>query len=197
MTASNQSNPAPSDDIWLAGARACTSPNFNQRPDNTTVSLLVIHNISLPPGDFSTDAVERFFCNQLVEDEHPYYAQIAHLQVSAHLFIRRTGELVQFVPLNHRAWHAGVSEFEDSPNCNDYSIGIELEGTDNLPYTQAQYDVLAQVTRSLLQRYPAIAADRIVGHSDIAPARKTDPGPAFDWAHYHSMIGANLNKDNN
>lgn len=190
MIDSNPTNLAKPDDVWLAGARACVSPNFNMRPEQAVVSLLVIHNISLPPGDFSTDAVERFFCNQLSPDEHPYYADIAHLQVSAHLFIRRSGELVQFVPLNRRAWHAGVSDFEGRSNCNDFSIGIELEGTDDLPYTQAQYDVLAQITRDIQGQYPAITSDRIVGHSDIAPTRKTDPGPAFDWACYRAMIGA-------
>ncbi|AFV00717.1 1,6-anhydro-N-acetylmuramyl-L-alanine amidase AmpD [Simiduia agarivorans] len=191
MTDSNSTSLAQPDDIWLAGARACISPNFNLRPEQTDVSLLVIHNISLPPGDFSSDAVERFFCNRLPADEHPYFAGIAQLQVSSHLFIRRSGELVQFVPLNRRAWHAGVSAFEGRQNCNDYSIGIELEGTDDLPYTQAQYDVLAQVTRDIQRLFPAINGDRIVGHNDIAPTRKTDPGRAFDWAYYRAMIGAN------
>ncbi|UTA48891.1 1,6-anhydro-N-acetylmuramyl-L-alanine amidase AmpD [Simiduia sp. 21SJ11W-1] len=179
-----------SDDHWLIGARRCVSPNFNDRPAQTSISLLVIHNISLPPGEFGGADIERLFTNSLDTRAHPFYAELEGLEVSAHAYIRRDGELVQFVPLNRRAWHAGQSFFEGRENCNDFSIGIELEGADDIPYTQAQYDVLATLTRTLMQAYPDILPRRIVGHSDIAPERKTDPGPAFDWAYYKSLIGA-------
>jgi AmpD protein len=173
---------------WLKNARAVPSPNFNARPAAAEISLLVIHNISLPPGEFSDNAVEQFFCNRLDCSTHPYFAQIADLKVSSHLFIRRDGELVQFVSLFDRAWHAGRSVFEGQVECNDFGIGIELEGTDDLRYTRAQYDRLIEVSRQLLVLFPAITADRIVGHSHIAPERKTDPGPAFDWQFYLSRL---------
>ncbi|MBB3169078.1 1,6-anhydro-N-acetylmuramyl-L-alanine amidase AmpD [Simiduia aestuariiviva] len=179
-----------SPDVWLSSARRCPSPNFNERPAGADISLLVIHNISLPPGQFGGDAVEQLFCNALDCSAHPYYQKLKGLRVSSHLYIRRSGELVQFVPLNLRAWHAGESSFEGRPNCNDYAIGIELEGTDETPYSQSQYDVLAVVTKELLRRYPMLMPERIVGHSDIAPERKTDPGQAFDWAYYTSLLGA-------
>ena len=183
--------PQDIEDLWLDGARRCESPNYNERPAPAQVSLLVIHNISLPPGEFGGDQVERFFCNQLNCADHPYFQGLKGLQVSSHLYIRRTGELVQFVPLNMRAWHAGRSFFDGRENCNDFSVGIELEGTDHLAFTQAQYDVLSQVTRQLMALYPALSFERIVGHSDIAPGRKTDPGPAFDWHYFKSLLGAN------
>ncbi len=170
-----------SDCGWLEGADKIPSPNFNQRPEGEPISLLVIHNISLPPGEFGNDCIERFFTNQLSPDEHPYFQTIAELTVSAHLLIKRTGDLVQFVSFNDRAWHAGVSCFKGREQCNDFSIGIELEGTDDLPYTEAQYSVLNRVVQSLCHRYPLITRERMVGHCDIAPGRKTDPGPAFDW----------------
>lgn len=173
---------------WLKCARPVPSPNFNARPQGTEISLLVIHNISLPPGQFSGPEVEAFFCNRLDCTTHPYFAQIADLKVSSHLFIRRDGEVVQFVSLFDRAWHAGRSEFEGQVECNDYSIGIELEGTDDLQYTRAQYDSLIELSRQLLILFPAITADRIVGHSHVAPGRKTDPGPAFDWQFYLSHL---------
>lgn len=176
-------------DPWLSSARRCLSPNQNHRPEGLLPSLLVIHNISLPPGEFGGEAVEAFFCNTLDSSGHPYYREIAGLQVSAHLLIKRTGELVQFVPFDQRAWHAGASQFDGLANCNDFSIGIELEGTDEVPFTQAQYDVLAQVTIELMARYPGIDSTRIVGHSTIAPGRKTDPGPHFNWLYYLSLIG--------
>jgi len=166
------------------------SPNFGPRPE-TEVSLLVIHNISLPPGQFGGGYIQQFFQNELAVEKHPYFAEIAELQVSSHLLIERSGHLVQFVNLNERAWHAGVSCYQGSENCNDYSIGIELEGCDDQAYTQQQYQILAQVTRALMAQYPAIDAERIVGHEDIAPGRKTDPGPAFDWQHYRQLITAN------
>lgn len=166
----------------------CPSPNCNPRPSGQKISLLVIHNISLPPGEFGTGCVNDFFCNQLDSSRHPYFASIAELKVSAHLFIARTGAVTQFVPFAARAWHAGASVFNGVENCNDYSIGIELEGCDNIAYTDAQYAALAQVTRQLQQAYPDISRDHIVGHCDIAPGRKTDPGAAFDWSRYHLLL---------
>lgn len=174
------SNLEISDDGWLNIARRCPSPNFNQRPD-TPISLVVVHNISLPPRQFGGAYIEQLFTNCLNPHEHAYFAQIAHLQVSAHLLIRRTGELVQFVPFTARAWHAGQSSYQGRANCNDFSIGIELEGADDIPYEQVQYQQLAMVVACLKQYYPAIA-EHITGHSDIAPERKTDPGSAFDWS---------------
>lgn len=165
---------------WCDGIQHCPSPNFNQRPLGE-VSLLVIHNISLPPGEFGTGKVQAFFQNRLDADEHPYFASIASLQVSAHFFIERNGAVTQFVSCNERAWHAGQSRFAERENCNDFSLGIELEGTDDLPFTAAQYAALIALTQQLQAAYPAITLARICGHSDIAPGRKTDPGPAFDW----------------
>jgi AmpD protein len=163
------------------------SPNCNERP-NDEISLLVIHNISLPPGQFDTQAVQRFFCNELDCSEHPYYQEIEGLQVSAHLLIERTGRVIQFVPFNKRAWHAGLSSFEGREQCNDFSIGIELEGTDDQPFTDEQYEQLSNITQQLVSVYPSISLDRIVGHSDIAPGRKTDPGPCFDWSRYLNSL---------
>jgi AmpD protein len=164
------------------------SPNCDDRPLESSIDLLVIHNISLPPADFSSDAVVEFFCNRLDYEAHPYFATIKDLRVSAHLFIRRTGQTIQFVPFQRRAWHAGESCFGGKTRCNDYSIGIELEGIDILSYTSRQYRQLVTITKCLMQCYPGITPDRIVGHSDIAPARKTDPGPGFDWAHYRGLL---------
>lgn len=166
----------------LQGARQCPSPNYNARPDPGDISLLVIHGISLPPQQFGGDAIDRFFTNCLDPAQHPYFQEICDLQVSAHLLIRRDGELVQYVPFIERAWHAGDSAFAGRTNCNDFSVGIELEGSDELAYEPVQYQQLQAVTRLLQQAYPAITRERIVGHCDIAPGRKTDPGPAFDWA---------------
>lgn len=173
---------------WLNIAHPVPSPNFNLRPENTPISLLVIHNISLPPGKFGGRFVQDFFKNQLDENAHPYFKTIAGMQVSAHLFIEREGEITQFVSFDDRAWHAGASSFEGVPNCNDYAIGIELEGTDDQAYTDAQYTVLAKVTRQLLRTYPTLTPERIAGHEDIAPGRKTDPGPNFDWPRYFSLL---------
>ena len=166
---------------WVTGVRHCPSPNFNARPAGE-VSLLVIHNISLPPGQFGTGKVNEFFTNCLRAEEHPYFAQICQMQVSAHFLIERCGRITQFVSCLDRAWHAGVSCFQGRENCNDFSLGIELEGTDDLPYTDAQYAALARLVGLLRRTWPAITPDRICGHCDIAPGRKTDPGPAFDWA---------------
>lgn len=176
-------------DVWLASAQRLESPNFNDRPEHVAPSLLVIHNISLPPGEFGGQNVEALFQNKLDWDAHPYYGEIKGLEVSAHCYIKRTGELIQFVPLNRRAWHAGQSSFAGQANCNDYSIGVELEGTDDQPFTPSQYEVLAELTREIRSRYPAITLDRITGHSDIAPNRKTDPGPHFDWTYFMSLMG--------
>jgi N-acetyl-anhydromuramoyl-L-alanine amidase len=172
------------DKHWLNAARRVPSPNNDERPLAGDINLLVIHNISLPPGEFGGPHIDELFCNTLVASAHPYFADICQLRVSAHLLIRRDGTCTQYVPFDRRAWHAGRSCFEGREQCNDFSIGIELEGTDDLAFTDAQYARLVEVTRLLLQRYPGITAQRIAGHSDIAPGRKTDPGPGFDWARY-------------
>ncbi len=174
---------------WCDSARRCPSPNCNARPQ-AEVSLLVIHNISLPPGQFGTGEVENLFLNRLDARRHPFFAEIAGLQVSAHFLIERTGRLTQFVSCHDRAWHAGVSSFEGRSGCNDFSLGIELEGTDLLPYADAQYRALALLSRALLCTFPQLTLARICGHSDIAPGRKTDPGPAFDWARYRREVQA-------
>jgi AmpD protein len=175
-------------DHRLQQARWQPSPNCDARPDPADISLLVIHGISLPPGEFGGAHVDALFCNSLDAAAHPYFAEICHLRVSAHLFIGRDGALTQFVPFDRRAWHAGVSEFRGRTACNDYSIGIELEGTDETPYTDAQYERLGVVAHALLSTYTGITPQRIVGHSDIAPGRKTDPGPAFDWARFRAAL---------
>lgn len=188
MTAAHEQQIAIVDN-WLNIAHKVPSPNFNQRPQDTAVSLLVIHNISLPPGDFGGGYVQQFFQNQLDANLHPYFETIANVQVSAHLFIERDGSVTQFVAFDQRAWHAGASSFEGVANCNDYSIGIELEGTDALAYTDEQYAALAKVTRQLLLTYPTLTPERITGHEHIAPGRKTDPGPAFDWSRFSASLG--------
>ena len=175
---------------WLRGARRLPSGNANERPDPGEISLLVIHNISLPPGRFGGGFVEQLFLNCLDCTMHPYFERLQGLRVSAHLLIDRRGRLTQFVPFDRRAWHAGESRFEGRPHCNDFSVGIELEGTDERPYTRAQYARLVRVTRALMRAYPAITAGRIVGHEHIAPGRKTDPGPAFDWVRYRAALAA-------
>ncbi|MGV8834620.1 1,6-anhydro-N-acetylmuramyl-L-alanine amidase AmpD [Cellvibrio sp.] len=176
-------------DGWLQCATQCPSPNFNFRPENTDISLLVIHNISLPPGEFGGGYVQKFFQNALDASLHPYFSTIAELKVSAHLFIERDGKIIQFVPFDARAWHAGSSSFANVADCNNYSIGIELEGADDIPYSDAQYRSLEKVSRQLLLTYPKLTPERITGHSDIAPGRKTDPGPAFDWQRYRNSLG--------
>lgn len=164
---------------WLDEARHAASPNFDERPDNETPSLIVIHNISLPPGEFEGTAVESLFTNQLDWDAHPYYQGIRGMEVSAHFFIRRDGELIQFVPCTKRAWHAGISTWCGREKCNDFSIGIELEGTDETPFTDIQYTRLNELLAALRDTYPILG---VTGHSDIAPGRKSDPGPCFEWA---------------
>ena len=165
----------------LVGARQVLSPHHDSRPADAATDLIVLHGISLPPGEFGGPAIEQLFTGGLSSDAHPYFRQIAALRVSAHVLVRRDGELVQFVPFGKRAWHAGVSAYEGRAGCNDFSVGIELEGTDDVPYTDAQYARTAAVLRALFKVYPDLAPTRVVGHSDIAPGRKTDPGPAFDW----------------
>ena len=172
---------------WFHGVRHCPSPNFNARPSDE-ISLLVIHNISLPPGQFGTGKVQEFFQNQLDVTEHPYFAGIIDLKVSAHFLIERDGKITQFVSCLDRAWHAGVSSFEGREACNDFSLGIELEGTDDLPFSDAQYQALIGLTRQLQAAFPAITLQRICGHSDVAPGRKTDPGPAFDWTRFRGAL---------
>lgn len=152
------------------------------------MSLLVVHNISLPPNQFGTKGIEQLFTGTLDPQEHPFYAEIAHLKVSAHCVVRREGTVEQYVPFSQRAWHAGLSSFQGRKRCNDFSIGIEMEGADNTPYTKAQYDALQAITSFLMSAYPAITLGRIVGHNDIAPGRKTDPGQAFDWCRYRQAV---------
>lgn len=173
---------------WLQPAVHVESPNFNQRPHNVAVDLLVVHNISLPPGQFGGGFIEQFFCNQLDCSAHEYFTQIQHLQVSAHCLIDRDGVVSQFVSFDDRAWHAGQSEFEGRANCNDFSVGIELEGTDESPYTELQYQTLTTISHLLMLRYPQLTPARVVGHCDIAPTRKTDPGPAFDWVKFRRLL---------
>ena len=166
-------------------ARFTTSPNCDERPDGTEVTLAVVHGISLPPGQFGGNGIAQLFTNRLDAGAHPYYATLAVLRVSSHFVIRRNGALQQFVPCARRAWHAGASSWQGRQRCNDFSIGIELEGTDTLPYAAAQYTMLARLLKALKRRYPI---RHVVGHSDIAPGRRTDPGPAFDWARLSRLI---------
>ena len=163
------------------GATLLLSPNRDARPPAATVDLIVIHGISLPPGGYAGDEVEAFFQNRLDTGRHPYYATIGALRVSAHFYLRRDGRLVQFVPVHERAWHAGLSVYRARDACNDFAVGIELEGSDAEPYDERQYPVLAALIVALRRAYPTLAEDALAGHSDIAPARKTDPGPHFDW----------------
>jgi AmpD protein len=175
-------------DGWLQQATISPSPNFNTRPEATDVNLLVIHNISLPPGEFGGQWVDDLFHNRLDATAHPYFEEIASMKVSAHCLIRRDGEVVQYVCFDQRAWHAGDSCFNEQQECNDFSIGIELEGSDEIRYTQKQYQSLVQVSKAIMQCYPGITSERIAGHNDIAPGRKTDPGPAFDWSGYLKLL---------
>jgi AmpD protein len=168
------------------------SPNCDERPDLDDISLIVVHGISLPPGEFGGTAIEQFFTNRLDAQRHPFFQEIKNLQVSSHIFIRRDGEVIQFVPFEKRAWHAGESQYQGRACCNDYSIGIELEGTDDIPYTDAQYTQLAAVIDAILQVFPKTSRERIIGHVDIAPNRKTDPGPSFDWSKLFHVLDARL-----
>jgi AmpD protein len=179
-------------DGTVAPATQCPSPNQDERPADAAPELLVVHGISLPPGEFGGPYIEALFCNTLDPDAHPYFHEIAELRVSAHLLLRRDGELVQFVPLHRRAWHAGDSSFRGRSCCNDYSIGIELEGTDEEPYTDVQYERLAAVIAAIARAYPQISPRLIAGHCDIAPGRKSDPGPVFDWLRLYDGVAAML-----
>lgn len=172
-------------DGMLPGARYIASPNCDRRPEDISVELLVIHNISLPPGEFGGPGIIDLFTNNLAPAAHPYYREIADLRVSSHFLIRRDGEIIQFVSCALRAWHAGESSWRGRSCCNDFSLGVELEGSDDVSFEDAQYDRLGELTRALQSSYPIAG---IVGHSDIAPGRKTDPGPCFDWARYFALI---------
>ena len=163
---------------YATTARQIRSPNRDARPPGVSIDLIVVHGISLPPGEFGGDAIAQLFTNTLDSRAHPYFESIAGLRVSSHFLIRRDGELVQFVSCNERAWHAGASSWKARDRCNDFSIGIELEGTDDVPYAAAQYTMLARLLRAIRRAYPIVD---VVGHSDVAPGRKTDPGPTFDW----------------
>ncbi len=172
----------------LRGVRFVASSNCDDRPAGVVPELIVVHGISLPPGEFGGPWIERLFTNQLDASRHPYFAAVASLRVSAHVLIRRDGECLQFVPFTRRAWHAGVSCWAGRDACNDFSVGIELEGCDDVPYADAQYARLAAVCLGLLRAYPTLPRHAIVGHSDIAPGRKTDPGPAFDWIRLRELL---------
>jgi len=169
-------------------AEFCQSPNFDERPEGARPEVLVIHAISLPPGEFGGDAINRLFTNSLDPEAHPYFREIEGLKVSAHLLIRRDGSVCQFVPLHKRAWHAGVSECEGRHCVNDFSIGIELEGCDDKPFETSQYEALAQVSKQLISVFDGMTAERVYGHSDISPGRKTDPGPCFDWVYFRQLL---------
>ena len=173
---------------WLQNVRRIPSPNYDERPEGIDICLLVIHGISLPPGEFGSSCIEQLFCNTLDHDAHPYFEQLKDMRVSAHLLIDRKGEIIQFVPFHRRAWHAGNSAFNGRPNCNDFSIGIELEGADDIEYEALQYEVLAQVITELQQVWPLLAGANIRGHCHIAPGRKTDPGQVFDWDRLYSLL---------
>ena len=172
----------------MNGVAQVVSPNFDARPEDASVDLIVVHGISLPPGAFGGPWIDRLFTNTLPADEHPYFAEVSGLRVSAHLLIRRDGAITQYVPFTERAWHAGKSSYLQREACNDFSIGIELEGADNVPYEDSQYRVLATVVAALCKAYPRLSAQRLVGHCDIAPGRKTDPGPAFDWNRARKLV---------
>lgn len=172
----------------LRRARYVRSPNCDERPAGVLPDLIVVHGVSLPPGEFGGPWIDRLFTNALPHDAHPYFAQTADLKVSAHVLIRRDGEIVQYVPFHLRAWHAGVSNYQGRDRCNDFSIGLELEGADGVAYEPAQYRVLSETILELCDAYPSLSTERVTGHSDIAPGRKTDPGPAFDWPRLRALL---------
>ncbi|TPH16188.1 1,6-anhydro-N-acetylmuramyl-L-alanine amidase AmpD [Litorilituus lipolyticus] len=173
---------------WLTNAEQCISPHFTPRDKDVVIDLLVIHNISLPAGKFGGPYITDLFMGNIDVQVHPSFCDLAGVRVSAHCLIRRDGSVIQYVSFDDKAWHAGVSCFNNKERCNDFSIGIELEGADNIDYCQAQYQQLANITASLMKSYPAICKDNIVGHCDIAPGRKTDPGEAFDWEYFHRQL---------
>lgn len=172
----------------LAGVRQVLSPHFDARPKGMTPDLIVVHGISLPAGEFGGPWIDRLFAGNLPADAHPSFSETSTLRVSAHAVVRRDGTITQYVPFGMRAWHAGHSEYRGRSGCNDFSIGIELEGTDQTPYTDAQYESLATLVKALLTSYPTLSAEHIVGHCDVAPGRKTDPGPAFDWPRWRRLL---------
>lgn len=172
----------------LSGVRYLPSPNCDDRPPDAAIDMLVIHGISLPPGEYGGPHIDQLFTNTLSSDAHPYFATLVDVRVSAHVLIRREGDMTQYVPFHRRAWHAGVSAFQGRKCCNDFSIGVELEGADTDVYTDVQYDRLASLCCVLMRQWPAILPSRIVGHSDIAPGRKTDPGPGFDWRRFRTRL---------
>jgi len=174
----------------MRGAGQIASPNRDLRPAGVEADLIVVHGISLPPGEFGGPWIDRLFTNTLPADAHPYFAKIGPMRVSSHMVVRRDGAVTQYVKFTERAWHAGKSSYEGREACNDFSIGVELEGADTVPYEQAQYSALADAVAALCAAYPRLSPDRLVGHSDIAPGRKTDPGPAFDWPYARHLIRA-------
>jgi AmpD protein len=172
----------------VAGVRQVLSPHFDARPAGSLPELILIHGISLPPGEFGGPWIDQLFTGGLPPDAHPYFKDIARGRVSAHAVIRRNGTIVQYVPFGQRAWHAGQSHYRGRAACNDFSVGIELEGTDDIPYTDAQYEQLAALVEALLATYPSLSAEHIAGHSDVAPGRKTDPGPSFEWERWRAIL---------
>ena len=172
----------------VAGVRQVLSPHFDERPAGTLPVLLVVHGISLPPGEFGGPWIDRLFTGNLPADAHPYFKEIEGLRASAHALIRRDGQIVQYVPFGARAWHAGKSEYRGRAACNDFSIGVELEGAEGITYTDMQYDALAALTAALLAAYPSLSAEAIAGHSDVAPGRKSDPWPVFEWQHFRALL---------
>ena len=172
---------------WLSDVEIQPSHHFESRAEDETVSLLVVHNISLPPGQFGGGYITDFFLGNLNPTRHPYFEDIYNIRVSAHCLIQRNGDIVQYVSFNDKAWHAGVSTYQGREKCNDFSIGIELEGTDDIPYTKEQYQQLSRLSQALIAAYPELE-NNIVGHCDIAPGRKTDPGAAFDWRRYREYL---------
>lgn len=178
------------DNGLMRGARQVASPNYDSRPAGVEADLIVVHGISLPPGEFGGPWIDRLFTNTLPPEVHPYFAEVGPLRVSSHVVIERDGAVTQYVRFTERAWHAGKSSYQGRDACNDFSVGVELEGTDTLPYEAAQYAALAEVVAALCAAYPRLSPDRLVGHSDIAPGRKTDPGPAFDWPLARRLIAA-------
>jgi N-acetyl-anhydromuramoyl-L-alanine amidase len=176
----------------LVGVRQVLSPHCDERPSGSVPELLIVHGITLPPGEFGGPWIDRLFTGTLPPDAHPYFRGLADLRASAHVLIRRAGEMAQYVPFGARAWHAGKSGYQGRSDCNDFSIGVELEGTDDTPYTDAQYAALAALTAALLAAYPSLAARAIVGHSDVAPGRKTDPGPSFEWPRFRALLVRHL-----
>lgn len=183
------------DNNWLNTASRVLSPNRNERPGESSLGLIIVHNISLPPNQFGGGHIDQLFSNRLNPKEHPYFETIHNLKVSSHLLIKRNGEITQYVPFNQRAWHAGKSTYKGKENCNDFSIGIELEGADHIPYTAEQYKQLALCCQVIMQAYPAIGLSDIVGHNDVSPGRKTDPGESFEWPLFRSLMDTQKDKN--